>query len=236
MPERENRPKAISDKAKMLITEYSLQYANQHREIVANILRREIRKLGERPPKQETLKKAISKARNQQGSSLDKPWHLHETLDMPSDALSAIFTVKKWLENPKNKSEISSIASWTERLTNGTMATPNVLTIREAQWIARLYKIEPDQLSRPDSPHRLYQAIRSPRGEDYRLIANPNLLWYTAKAYADYERLCKIAEVDFNTSRLDEAILHGSIGATKLDLFESIKGEVENERAHNKAD
>jgi len=186
----------------------------------------------ERLPGISVIQKYLKDISPNYGKESDKPWHLQETLDMPAEAIAAVFAVKKWLANPKNQPEITSIGQWTKDVTNGQMATSNILTIREAQWIARLYRIEANQLSRPDSPYHLYKAIH--KDNDFSLVSNLYLLWYTAKTYADYERLCKIAGVDFDTSRLDEALRQGSIGETKLGLFENIKSEVNNERAHSK--
>lgn len=205
------------------------------KEIQAEVSKR-VSRYGDDWPSLSVVEKKLGNIRKQHSevvnSDEEKPWHLHETLDMPAEAIAAVFAVKKWLANPKNQPEITSIGQWTKDVTNGQMATSNILTMREAQWIARLYRIEANQLSRPDSPYHVYKAIH--KDNDFSLVSNPYLLWYTAKAYADYERLCKIAGVDFDTSRLDEALIQGSIGETKLGLFENIKSEVNsNERTHN---
>lgn len=153
-------------------------------------------------------------------NELDTAWHLHRTLDIPAEAISAIFKVQKLLDSPKIQHEIASIAQWTEMHTDGRLTTPTALTIREAQWIARLYMIEPAQLNPPSSTYL--------QDNGFSLVSNIYLLWYTAKAYADYQRLCEIAEIDFNSSRLDEGQRKGTIGEAKLGLFENFISEVSN--------
>jgi hypothetical protein len=60
------------------------------------------------------------------------------------------------------------------------------------------------------------------------LIENPSKLWEAAKTYADYQRLCELAGMIFDTSRLDEALRTGSIGRTKYDLFYEYKAMSED--------
>lgn len=174
----------------------------------------------------------------------EAPWQLggwedNELSLFSAEAIAAIHEVQFWLERVKDKPTISTagIKEWTEHFTNGKMTTTIwPLTNREAWWIAKLYKmnyilLEPERLyflinkrgkQPPRNPtHQKLDELFAKEGVPLRraLIENPSKLWETAKAYADYERLCELAGIDFDTSRLDEALRTGSIGKTKYDLF-----------------
>ena len=180
----------------------------------------------------------------------ESPWQLgilkdKELSPFSAEAIAAVLEVQFWLERVKDKPNIatSGIKEWTESFTNGKMTTTVwPLTIREAHWIANLYKVryilsEPARLyflihergkQPPKNPTRQkLNDLFTKEGVPLRrsLIENLSELWKAAKTYADYQRLCELAGADFDTSRLDEALRTGSIGRTKYDLFSEYKAK-----------
>lgn len=187
--------------------------------------------------KKRTIQKILAEGKTSLeflNKDFEKPWHLglatETEYEISPEAIAAIFEVQKWLEEAKDNPNIATtgIKEWTENFTNGKMTT-NIwpLTIREAGWISRLYKVNYPLTE----PEKLYLAIHKQPIVDYRpLVENTSRLWYAAKTYADYQRLCEIAKVDFDTSRLDEAIRKGNIGRTKYDLFFEYKSKKDGEK------
>jgi hypothetical protein len=165
-----------------------------------------------------------------------------------AEAIAAILEVQFWLEQVKDKSGVATggIKEWTENFTNSKMTTKVwPLTVREAHWIAKLYKVnyvllEPERLhflihdrgiqpSKNPNRQKLYELFTKAHVPLRRsLIENPSKLWEAAKTYADYQRLCELAGMIFDTSRLDEALRTGSIGRTKYDLFYEYKAMSED--------
>jgi len=176
MQERKNRPKAISGNAKKLITQYSLQDVNQPREIVANILRREIRQSGERPPTQETLKRAISKARNQPESPLDKPWHL-----------GLLTKIRDHLEYQISPETIPLLLEVLEK--QKMFTRHRGITIRQALWISRLQKvvIDKDDLWEIAWHYAFNERISEISGTEFNTSNYDNLL-FKPKALLEYFR------------------------------------------------
>jgi len=215
------REKALLPEIKILITERALSDPRSREELADELIVEIKNKYPHKvPPAWETVIKLISAARNHQPSPLDKPWHLGLTLDryglnkdylLAAEDIAAIIEVQKWLEIAKDHPLLSSIPEWTDSITSGGMATTVwLLTIREALWISKLYK------------------EKSLAGNTYRL-------WYAAKTYADYQRLCEISNTPpFDTIKLDEALRNDTMGKAKYDLFSEYKKEAnDNERSHS---
>jgi hypothetical protein len=202
---------------------------------------------------QKMFAKVKAETKNPEFQWKETAWQLgilgnKELSPFSAEAIAAIIEVQFWLERVKDKPNIatSSIAEWTESFTNGKMTTKIwPLTVREAHWIARLYKVR-YILSEPE---RLYfliheRGVQPPKNTNRKkmyelfakagvplrrsLIENPSKLWETAKTYADYQRLCELASMNFDTSRLDEALRTGSIGKMKYDLFSEYKAKSEH--------
>ena len=78
------------------------------------------------------------------------------------------------------------------------------LLVREALWVSRLYNIK-----------------QYGGKERLPLLENIYSLWYAARAYADYERLCSFLNIDLDTSKLDKGLRNGNLNEEKMNLFES---------------
>lgn len=115
--------------------------------------------MGEIVPGRETLLKLISRARNHPVSPLDSPWSLARLAEyeISPEALPVVLQI------------------WRQRL-----AYFGPLTIRQAQWVARLYRLIPT---------------------DVVLIAH----W--AELYALWERMGNVLEQEFESSAFDAALV-----------------------------
>lgn len=109
-------------------------------------------------------------------SDLDNPWHLGTLNDdpLPADAIPHILLVQAWAK----KNTIP-------------------LTIRNAIWISRLYKIKE--------------------------IKNTEALFTVAGVYSIFERRCELAGLPkpYNTSNLDAGIIDGTCPKLLTELFTS---------------
>lgn len=117
-----------------------------------------IEEKGEIPPEESTLVKWIGELRNQPENKIDEPWSLADLVQHPiqPEAMPAVMrSYKEGLQEIRR------------------------LSIREAQWIARLYKV----------------------------IAPPELVLPWAWKYALHERLSELVKRPFDTTRLDEMLL-----------------------------
>lgn len=139
----------------------------------------------------------------------DFPWSLGKTPELPADAIAMIFIVQKFVEGWHMTPKLVEFEEWTKLATGGRLST-NIwlLSVRDARWIARLFKIEELELNK----------------DDFDLFGHPlpepmYNLWFIAKTYSDYERLCKIAAVEPDTSLLDDGIRHDTFGEAKHALF-----------------
>jgi hypothetical protein len=199
------------------------------RQIIAEKLIDEIKEKfpAEMSPAEDTLVRMISSARNQDGSPLDEPWNLGTIEDYPllSADIAAIIEVQSWLELTKDDpgNPTSGVKQWTEYYSNNKMTTTIwPLTIRDALWLAKLYKVNYNL----SDPEKLYLKLyKRPIVARRTLLESLAMLWQVAKTYADYQRLCELAGTDFDTTKLDNALRSGSIGKTKLDLFSEYKSK-----------
>ncbi len=87
--------------------------------------------MGEVSPTEDTLAKMISEARNQQPSELDEPWSIGACAqyDIPADIVPILMKIEK-LRASQNKDGFGEI------------------TIREAQWVARLFPVAEPLINR----------------------------------------------------------------------------------------
>ncbi|MFC1847668.1 hypothetical protein ACFLW5_02515 [Chloroflexota bacterium] len=107
---------------------------------------------------------------------IDTPWSLGKTLDLPAEAVDAIFRVQKWAE----KDHIEQVYKDTRQ----GIANRFGVTIRQAFWIARLYKY----------------------------AKSTSFLWVASFIYAVYElkwELSEQSEQPLNTWQLDSALREG---------------------------
>jgi hypothetical protein len=131
MPGIKGRPKAISDRSQQLIIDRALN-SGLRREGLADMLREEIKKSGERPPSIQTLKKKISAARHHL-SPLDKPWHLGWISNNQSSQDDG---KKSYYILPEAVPYILKVQK--------VQADGSPVTIRQALWISYLYSIIDD--------------------------------------------------------------------------------------------
>jgi hypothetical protein len=83
--------------------------------------------LGEiKTPGPSAVQKRLQRMRDndEESSGLDVPWHIHDGLDMPAEAIGRIMEVKDLIQ----------------QLTG--QVVPLALTIREARWVAKLYAVK----------------------------------------------------------------------------------------------
>ncbi|RPI53820.1 MAG: hypothetical protein EHM49_03890 [Deltaproteobacteria bacterium] len=85
-----------------------------------------IERMGEVSPTEDTLMRMISEARNKQPSELEKPWCIGACTyyNIPHDMIPVLIKIQKLKAENGDDEDLS-----------------RVLTVREAQWIARLYHV-----------------------------------------------------------------------------------------------
>lgn len=174
----------IRPRIRGLIHLRALEEPRLPRDAVALHLRDEIERMGEIPPSEETLIKMISRERNRETNPLDEPWSLGVLSkyknDFPSEIVPVLIEIEKLqmyssYETPKER-----------------------LTIRHAQWIARLYHLIKEVYMRR-YPEELEDASKKPVKE---------YLWMffiIADVYAKWEEMNEIiGEKHIDTSELDK--------------------------------
>lgn len=124
--ERPGRGPQISNEVRRLIIDQAIHDSkNMPRRALAVRLQELIEKMGEVSPTEDTLSRMISAARNQQPSDLDQPWNIGacKQYHIPSDIIPVLIKLQK-LRAPSDEA--------------GMLGQ---ITIREAQWVARLYPV-----------------------------------------------------------------------------------------------
>jgi len=137
------------------------------RKVLAYEIQREIIQQGEeKPPELSTLEKRISFYRSIPKKRFDELWSLGSLAQhpIPPDAMPTVMSIYK-----------------------KTLAGDGELTIRQVQWIARLYKV----------------------------IDHPELVWDWAWAYAEDEWLSEVTNKPFDTTKLDLELLDNPHYATE---------------------
>lgn len=176
----------------------------------------------------------------------DYPWHLG-TLDdypLPVEAIPHILKVQTWLEQHDGGFPLSTSFDWGVEVTateqgekifhvHETVAR-GLLTIRQAQWISRLYVASRDLSFKQAAK---FKNQTQEKTENF-VIFN---LWYQSQVYADYERVCEIAKVvGCDTIKLDKGLRDGDFEDAAFDNqlnsydIEKRKETANNERTHNK--
>ncbi|MFC1902605.1 hypothetical protein ACFLX4_00850 [Chloroflexota bacterium] len=123
--ERTGRGPQISKEVRRLIISQAVHDArNMPRWPLAARLKDLIEKMGYTSPSDETLVKMISEARNKQPRELEKPWSIGACsyYSIPHDMIPVLIKLQKLKAEYGDDEDVS-----------------RVLTVREAQWIARLY-------------------------------------------------------------------------------------------------
>lgn len=159
----------------------------------------------------QSLKPILTQVRK---TGLDKPWslavlnRLHELLifDVNADAIEYIQKVqyyvehefredwsKRLKENMKQGHPEIDQSLITEEVIAKAQGEYPVLTIRQAKWVARLY----------------------------RLQSNINRLYYTALLYSNYEIVSEISGTAFDTEILDQAIHNWSDFSDLIGEYET---------------
>ncbi|MDD5127586.1 MAG: hypothetical protein PHR43_05790 [Dehalococcoidales bacterium] len=116
-------PQISKEVRRLIINEAIHDSRNMPRRALAVRLEDLIEKMGEVSPTEDTLAKMISEARNQQPSELDQPWCVGACAkySISPDIVPVLMKMKKL------------------RATEGAIGKLGTITIREAQWVARLY-------------------------------------------------------------------------------------------------
>ena len=115
----------ILPKIKMLIAHHALEEPRIPRDAVAIRLVDEIKRMGLIPPSEETIIKMVSGIRNQERNPLDNGWSIGSTIKyyFPPDIIQIIIEIQKL------------------QMRSDFEAAKERITIRQAQWIARLYPL-----------------------------------------------------------------------------------------------
>jgi hypothetical protein len=114
-------PKISLEIRRLIIGQAIHDNKNMPRRALAVRLQELIEKMGEISPTEDTLARIISEARNQQPSELDQPWNIGvcADYDIPPEIIPELFNLQKFKASHKKEGSL--------------------LTIREAQWVTRLY-------------------------------------------------------------------------------------------------
>ena len=146
---RMGRPKKLDDRVSMLIKNWATidpYYKDMSRDALAEALITELEKQGLAAPTHETMKKYISKYRNQPDSSEDLPWHT----GLLKDNLS-----------PEVISKIGAIQHL------GKLSS-QVVSVRQSRWISKLYLIVEDieSLGEISWYYTMYEKLCYPNAPD----------------------------------------------------------------------
>jgi|TARA_Y100000310_G_scaffold36202_1_gene34103 hypothetical protein len=186
MTTKRGRPK-IKPNVKRTIYAKALKEKKTPRLALAVELKHLIEEMGEIPPSEETMIKLISQARNSPASPIDTDWSLASLPEYPisADALPTVMSIyaRRILQGDGNE----------------------YLTIREALWIARLYKL-------PDVEDAInlvgWKDPNSwPISELARRITVEDLVDDWASTYAGHEQFSEHEGEPFDSHGLDAHIL-----------------------------
>ena len=212
---RQPRAKAMLSAIKELITIRSLEDREKDRTLLAYELIEEIQDKfpKEIAPTHATLIKKISEARSKnEASPLDKPWSLAvlnrlyelNIFHIDAEAVEYILKVQNFVDNDMRKfftkkhidKSIKQIirdnpsidkSVFTEEWKAKYMTQVPFLSIRQAKWVSRLYRLFPKSIGNNKNIGRLY---------------------FTALIYANYEIVSEISGTEFDTTNLDQAVLN----------------------------
>jgi len=132
--EKTGRGPNISNEVRRLIIGQAIHDSkNMPRRALAVRLQYLIEKMGDISPTEETLMRMISEARNQQLSELDQPWSIGACAqyNIPSDIIPVLIRIQKFRAPGEREDLLGEI------------------TIREAQWVARLFPVAEPVVNKP---------------------------------------------------------------------------------------
>jgi len=179
MPKR--GPK-ISPKIRELIILRALDEPRIPRDAVAIHLVDEIERMGLTPPSEDTIMKMISRTRNHEPNPLDNPWSIGSSIryDFSPDIIPVLIEVQKL----QMQSEYE--------------AAKERLTIRQAQWIARLYPLVTE----------IYVRKYSVDLDEFKKPVNKEYLWMVhviSAMYAQKQKMSEIIGIEYqDTTEYDE--------------------------------
>ena len=165
-------PKISSEVRRLIIGQAIHDSKNMPRRALAVRLQDLIEKMGEISPTEDTLAKLISEARNQQPSDLDLPWSIGACAqyNIPPDIIPILINLQK------------------QKAPGDEEGLLRQITIREAQWIARLYP-----------------SVKSLKNKN--IIDNAERLWWLSiivSGYVQRERVSEHMNEQYpNTADLD---------------------------------
>ncbi len=171
-------PKISNEVRRLIIGQAIHDSKNMPRRALAVRLQDLIEKMGEISPTEDTLAKLISEARNQQPSELDLPWSIGACAqyNIPPDIIPIIISLQKQKASGDEEGLLRQI------------------TIREAQWVARLY---PSVKS--------LKTVKSLKNKN--IIDNAERLWWLSimvSGYVQRERVSEHMNEQYpNTADLD---------------------------------
>ena len=118
-------PNISSDVRHLIIGQAIHDSKNMPRRALAVRLQELIEEMGEVSPTEETLIRMASEARNKQASDLDQPWDIGACAqyNIPPDIIPVLIKLQ------------------TLKASGDKESLPGEITIREAQWVARLYPV-----------------------------------------------------------------------------------------------
>jgi len=116
-------PQISNEVRRLIISEAIHDSRNMPRRALAVRLQDLIEKMGEVSPTEDTLAKMISEARNKQPSELDRPWSIGACAEynIPPDIIPVLIGLQKLRATEEARGKLGTV------------------TIREAQWVTRLY-------------------------------------------------------------------------------------------------
>jgi len=173
---------------KQQISDYVFKPVNldKDRNTLANEIDDLLDRSGQKPPSLETMKKMISTFRNQR-NPLDVPWHLGTLQEhhLSEYAVNRIFLLKPFAEHR-------------EPVFEGGLQTWQVITIRDARWIARLSAL--------------------PMSLEW--------LWCCAQAYSRQEKIAELAGTLFDSSELDNDMANALAQHPKIFFLPNPNGAI----------
>ncbi|MDP2729554.1 MAG: hypothetical protein Q8O55_03615 [Dehalococcoidales bacterium] len=169
------RGRRISSEVRQLIISQAIHDSKtMPRRALAVRLQDLIEKMGEVSPTEDTLARMISEARNKQPSELERPWSIGACsyYNIPHDMIPVLIKIQKLKAEYGDDEDVS-----------------RVLTVREARWMARLYRVAEPLISE----------------------LSDGLLWldFIASSYVKRERVSEQMNEQYpNTADLDRLYFH----------------------------
>ncbi len=180
-------PKISREVRRLIIGQAIHDSKNMPRRALAVRLQDLIEKMGEISPTEDTLARMISEARNQQLSELDQPWSIGACAEynIPPSIIPTLIKLQK------------------SKAANDEKGSPGQITIREAQWVARLYPVAQPLINKAtnDNEGRLWwlslsvsgyvqrERIGEQMNEQYPNTSDLDRLYFTNKDFLSDDAL-----------------------------------------------